>query len=386
MNRLIHEFKNFCTDPNIKSGKAASYARAIVYLCKFLGITEINSQAIKEINNSKIFISDTNSSFYKALLQNLEINGRASYLSNGFIKAAIPQFLCFCAKYEKHYSLTKVQAIKEVIKACGGSATWDDIYSKIELFYPNIKSSIEWKAGIRGVLYRELKSNRTFQRNNDGSFSLINDSIGYDKNQRHDKDIDKISLKSLNNTYAKFDRDKLLGILPTSNLYKHKYSISNNSGTSKVSLNKVYSGRKAEKYFIDFLKYNKFEDNKDFYDVANDENYGYDVKIHNIGIEIKNIKSGSFYLSDNEIAHLEKNKTFLILVDIDNGIWVLNKNSSWLENVISDIKEMRDYCLIKYPTLDLTDIKINLDDKLESDCCEISHFSHDEILSVLLSK
>ena len=30
--------------------------------------------------------------------------------------------------------------------------------------------------------------------------------------------------------------------------------------------------------------------------------------------------------------------------------------------------------------------KINIDDELESDCCEISHFGHDEILSILLSK
>lgn len=387
MKALLDEFKDFCTDPNIKSGKAASYARAIEYLCDFLGITEINSRTIEEINDSMTFISDANSKLYKALLQNLKMNGRASYLSNGYIKAAIPQFLSFYVKYENIHSITKVQAIEKVIKTCGGYATWDDIYSKIELFYPNVKSSIEWKAGIRGVLYRELKNNRTFQRNNDGSFSLINNNIYNNENHQSDEDIDKISLKFLNNNInEKFDCDKLLGILPTSNSYKHKYNISNNNGTSIVSLNKVYSGRKAEKYFIDFLKYNKFEYNKDFYDVADDKNYGFDVNFHDIGIEIKNIKSGSFYLSDNEIAYLEKNKTFLVLVDIDNGIWALNKSSRWLENVISNIKEIRNYCSIKYPKLDLTDIKINIDDELESDCCEISHFGHDEILSILLSK
>ncbi len=387
MKELLDAFNDFCTDPSIKSGKASSYTRAIKYLCNFLEINEINSQTIEEIKNSKNFISDTNSRLYKDLLQSLEVNGRASYLSNGFIKAALPQFLSFCGKNEKFNKTTKVQAIEKVIKTCGGSATWDDIYSKTELFYPNVKSSIEWKAGIRGVLYRELKNNRTFQRNNDGSFSLINNNIYNNENRQSDEDIDKISLKFLNNNINKeFDCDKLLGILPTSNSYKHKYNISNNNGTSIVSLNKVYSGRKAEKYFIDFLKYNKFEDNKDFYDVADDKNYGFDLNFHDIGIEIKNIKSGSFYLSDNEIAYLEKNKTFLVLVDIDNGIWALNKSSRWLENVISNIKEIRNYCSIKYPKLDLTDIKINIDDELESDCCEISHFGHDEILSILLSK
>lgn len=64
----------------------------------------------------------------------------------------------------------------------------------------------------------------------------------------------------------------------------------------------------------------------------------------------------------------------------------MNKSSRWLENVISNIKEIRDYCSIKYPKLDLTDIKINIDDELESDCREISHFGHDEILSILLGK
>ena len=137
---------------------------------------------------------------------------------------------------------------------------------------------------------------------------------------------------------------------------------------------------------MDFLKYNNFKENIDFIDVANSKDFAYDIKFFNIGLEIKNIKSGSFYLSDNEIACLENNVTVLILIDIDNGIWALNNSSTWLKNVINNIKKIRQYCLTTYPNIDLTDIKINIDNKLESDCCEISQLSHNDIIKVILNK
>lgn len=384
MKTILNEFKNYCTDPSIPSGKASSYAKAIEYLCDFLEITELNSQTIEQIENSKNFISDKNSRLYKELLLNLSINKRKSYLENGYIKAAIPQFINFYNIHKANKQITKVQAIEKVIELCGGSATWDEIYSKTEIFYPDIKSSKEWKAGIRGVLYRELRNNKSFERNIDGSFSLI-------KNSNSDitqlpEEIDKNVLELLDNNVidTKFDCDKLLGILPTTELYKHRYNISSTNGTVKSSINKVYSGRKAEKYFINFLKHNQFIENKDFYDVANDKNYGFDVKFFNIGLEIKNIKSASFYLTDNEIAHIESNKTILVLVDIDNGIWVLGKNSVWLKDVINCIKEIREYSSVKYPTIDLTDIKINIDKKLEEYSNEISQLNHDEIYNTIV--
>lgn len=383
MKSILDKFKDYCTDPRIESGKASSYAKAIEYLCDFLGITELNSQSIVQIENSRNFISDRNSKLYKELLLNLEINKRSSYLTNGYIKAAIPQFIDFYNKYTKDKQITKVQAIEKVIELCGGSATWDDIYTKTEIFYPDIKSSREWKAGIRGVLYRELRNNKSFERNIDGSFSSINNE--HNNIYQLTEELDKSIIDYMNNNIISisFDCDKLLGILPTSDLYKHKYNITNLSGTVKTSLNKVYNGRKAEKYFIDFLKRNGFTENIDFYDVANNKNCGYDIQFFNIGLEIKNIKSGSFYLSDNEIAHIENKKTVLVLVDIDNGIWVLNNNSAWLKNVINSIKEIREYSLLKYPAIDLTDIKINIDKKLEENSNEISQLSHDEIYQII---
>ncbi len=38
--------------------------------------------------------------------------------------------------------------------------------------YPDAKKSKEWKAGIRGVLYRDIA--KTFKKIDDGLFSLLN--------------------------------------------------------------------------------------------------------------------------------------------------------------------------------------------------------------------
>lgn len=53
--------------------------------------------------------------------------------------------------------MTKVEAIKKVLEDNGGVATWNIVYNHLEKYYPNIKKSKEWKAGVRGVLYRELE-------------------------------------------------------------------------------------------------------------------------------------------------------------------------------------------------------------------------------------
>lgn len=67
---------------------------------------------------------------------------------------------------------TKVEAIKKVLEEFGGVATWEQIYNNIEKYYPTAKISKEWKAGLRGVLYREIKINRNFKRIGLGIFAL----------------------------------------------------------------------------------------------------------------------------------------------------------------------------------------------------------------------
>ena len=68
--------------------------------------------------------------------------------------------------------MTKVQAIKKLMEDNNGIASWSLIYKNIEQYYPNAKQSKEWKAGIRGVLYRDI--GKTFKKLDDGLFALLN--------------------------------------------------------------------------------------------------------------------------------------------------------------------------------------------------------------------
>lgn len=72
--------------------------------------------------------------------------------------------------------MTKVEAIKKVLEDNGGVAIWSIIYNQIEKYYPEIKRQKDWKAGIRGVLYRDL--GKSFKMLEEGVVALIK----YDEN------------------------------------------------------------------------------------------------------------------------------------------------------------------------------------------------------------
>jgi hypothetical protein len=69
--------------------------------------------------------------------------------------------------------MTKVEAIVNVIQDNDGIANWSIIYNEIEKYYPAIKKSKKWTAGVRGVLYREIKNNKNFKKIDEGIFALI---------------------------------------------------------------------------------------------------------------------------------------------------------------------------------------------------------------------
>lgn len=73
--------------------------------------------------------------------------------------------------------MTKVDAIVKVLEDNNGVAVWSIIYNQIQKYYPEIKRQKDWKAGIRGVLYRDLGKN--FKMIEEGVIALIN----YDENQ-----------------------------------------------------------------------------------------------------------------------------------------------------------------------------------------------------------
>ncbi len=184
---------------------------------------------------------------------------------------------------------------------------------------------------------------------------------------------------------ADFDITQIDGIIPLSKNTEHRYEISKKNGTILESKRKIYSGRKVEKYFISFLISKEFIENIDFEDVANNCNYGFDVKFRKVGLEIKNIASGGFYLSDNEIAHFENRKTLIVLISIGNGIWVFNSESQWLTQRIKEIKEIRKYCYNHYSQLDLTDIKINIDNtiNIENEITRLDNLEKESIFETL---
>jgi hypothetical protein len=69
--------------------------------------------------------------------------------------------------------MTKVEAIKKVLEDNNGIATWNVIYNQIEKFYPDAKNSKQWQAGIRGVLYREIKKGKNFKKVGLGLIGLL---------------------------------------------------------------------------------------------------------------------------------------------------------------------------------------------------------------------
>lgn len=60
--------------------------------------------------------------------------------------------------------MTKIEAIAKVMEDNGGTASLDIIYDNITKYYPTAKESNEWEAGLRGVLYREVRNNRRFKK------------------------------------------------------------------------------------------------------------------------------------------------------------------------------------------------------------------------------
>ena len=70
--------------------------------------------------------------------------------------------------------VTKVEAIKRVIQNFGGVANLQQIYDSIEKYYPAAKVSKAWSAGIRGVLYREIRKKKNFKKVSLGLYALEN--------------------------------------------------------------------------------------------------------------------------------------------------------------------------------------------------------------------
>ena len=69
--------------------------------------------------------------------------------------------------------MTKIAAIKKVLEANGGSATMEQIYKGTKKFKKDVDQSTEWKAGLRGVLYREIRNGKIFRKVQGATYGLM---------------------------------------------------------------------------------------------------------------------------------------------------------------------------------------------------------------------
>lgn len=55
----------------------------------------------------------------------------------------------------------------------GGKATLSRIYKEARRYKKDVEQSADWKAGLRGVLYREVRAGKTFKKIQDAEYGLI---------------------------------------------------------------------------------------------------------------------------------------------------------------------------------------------------------------------
>lgn len=94
----LQGFVDYCETPGVgATGKGTSYRNAIQYLCDYLSINILtfSSEDLALIKSKSMEISNSGSCFYKDLLNYLSSRGRKSYLSGGFIRAALPYFFAY---------------------------------------------------------------------------------------------------------------------------------------------------------------------------------------------------------------------------------------------------------------------------------------------------
>ena len=70
-------------------------------------------------------------------------------------------------------NMTKVEAIKKVMEAHEGKATLSQIYNETKRYKKDVDQADDWKAGLRGVLYREVRNGRNFKKVDEATYGLV---------------------------------------------------------------------------------------------------------------------------------------------------------------------------------------------------------------------
>ena len=108
---LLENFKSYCKTPGIDSGKAQSYANAVLYLYEFLGAESINQQLVNKFKKLEQHIYKSGNDINNKLLEFLSKRNQKSYLTGGFIKAALSYFYPFWDDYKKQL-IDRMKGIK----------------------------------------------------------------------------------------------------------------------------------------------------------------------------------------------------------------------------------------------------------------------------------
>lgn len=85
MQKIEKDFAEFCNSSVAVSGKGRSYAKAIRYLCDYMGIYEMNDESVNKMKSIEAFIRDKNSIFYKDFLEFLSGRGQKFYLKRDLL-------------------------------------------------------------------------------------------------------------------------------------------------------------------------------------------------------------------------------------------------------------------------------------------------------------
>lgn len=121
MEKFIEQFKNYCENPSIKTGKAESYAKSITYLFEFLEIKEINNNSINSVFNIYDSLKDTNSEIYKNFHLFLLKRNQVSYLTGGFVSAALSNLKEFISlNYNKTHDNNSLSSILSFLDKYSG--------------------------------------------------------------------------------------------------------------------------------------------------------------------------------------------------------------------------------------------------------------------------
>lgn len=92
-------FVSFCETPGINSGKARSYYLAIRYLAEYMELQNLDNGCTCRILQKDGEIRNPVCNFYRQLEQWLEHRHQKSYLTKGYIKAAMSYFQQFALNY-----------------------------------------------------------------------------------------------------------------------------------------------------------------------------------------------------------------------------------------------------------------------------------------------